>query len=137
MFICRVANFCSMFQEEVWEVAAQLIGLGLGILIIVFYLLVWSFPHIYYLEVSHRILAKSFSWFYVERLYTIILMQDTPGLVKSFPFVSLTWTSIRIVHLWLRYQSLVVLQFNTVRVLKWIFLQSQHEKTQISEVTLI
>jgi len=62
-------------KEEVWEVAAQLIGLGFGILII-----------------------------------------DTPGLVKSFPFVLLTWTSIRLVHLWLRYQSLAVLQFNTVNL---------------------
>jgi hypothetical protein len=43
-------------------------------------------------------------------------MQDTPGLVKSFPFVLLTWTSIRLVHLWLRYQSLAVLQFNTVNL---------------------
>ncbi|WZY79885.1 hypothetical protein YC2023_026269 [Brassica napus] len=62
-------------KEEVWEVGAQLIGLGLGILII-----------------------------------------DTPGLVKSFPFVSLTWTSIRLVHLWLRYQSLAVLRFDTSHV---------------------
>ncbi|KAL1206776.1 Protein root UVB sensitive 5 [Cardamine amara subsp. amara] len=72
-------------KEEVWEVAAQLIGLGLGILII-----------------------------------------DTPGLVKSFPFVSLTWTSIRLVHLWLRYQSLLVLQFNTVNFKRARILVESH-----------
>uniref|UniRef100_A0A1J3INY8 Protein root UVB sensitive 5 n=1 Tax=Noccaea caerulescens TaxID=107243 RepID=A0A1J3INY8_NOCCA len=72
-------------KEEVWEVAAQLIGLGLGILII-----------------------------------------DTPGLVKSFPFVSLTWTSIRIVHLWLRYQSLAVLRFNTVNLKRARILVQSH-----------
>ncbi|CAH2074615.1 unnamed protein product, partial [Thlaspi arvense] len=72
-------------KEEVWEVAAQLIGLGLGIMII-----------------------------------------DTPGLVKSFPFVSLTWTSIRLVHLWLRYQSLAVLQFNTVNLKRARILVQSH-----------
>lgn len=108
-----LAEYLIFVQEEVWEVAAQLIGLGLGILIIVCYLFISS---------PHWISLKSLYLCHVERLYTIILMQDTPGLVKSFPFVSLTWTSIRIVHLWLRYQSLAVLQFNTVRALKWIFL---------------
>ncbi|ESQ40061.1 hypothetical protein EUTSA_v10013293mg [Eutrema salsugineum] len=72
-------------KEEVWEVAAQLIGLGLGILII-----------------------------------------DTPGLVKSFPFVSLTWTSTRLVHLWLRYQSLAVLQFKTVNLKRARILVQSH-----------
>ncbi|KFK24653.1 hypothetical protein AALP_AA8G007700 [Arabis alpina] len=72
-------------KEEVWEVAAQLIGLGLGILLI-----------------------------------------DTPGLVKSFPFVSLTWTSVRLVHLWLRYQSLAVLQFNTVNLKRARILVESH-----------
>ncbi|KAJ0235033.1 Protein root UVB sensitive 5 [Hirschfeldia incana] len=72
-------------KEEVWEVAAQLIGLGLGILII-----------------------------------------DTPGLVKSFPFVSLTWTSIRLVHLWLRYQSLAVLRFDTINIKRARILVQSH-----------
>ncbi|CAN8275953.1 unnamed protein product [Cochlearia groenlandica] len=72
-------------KEEVWEVAAQLIGLGLGILII-----------------------------------------DTPGLVKSFPFVSLTWTSVRLVHLWLRYQSLSVLCFNTINLKRARILVQSH-----------
>lgn len=68
-----------------WEVGAQLIGLGLGILII-----------------------------------------DTPGLVKSFPFVSLTWTSIRLVHLWLRYQSLAVLRFDTINLKRARILIQSH-----------
>ncbi|RID67824.1 hypothetical protein BRARA_C00029 [Brassica rapa] len=72
-------------KEEVWEVGAQLIGLGLGILII-----------------------------------------DTPGLVKSFPFVSLTWTSIRLVHLWLRYQSLAVLRFDTINLKRARILIQSH-----------
>ncbi|GMN59575.1 hypothetical protein TIFTF001_028669 [Ficus carica] len=61
-------------KEEVWEVAAQLLGLALGILIL-----------------------------------------DTPGLVRSYPVLALTWFGMRLLHLWLRYQSLSVLQFNTVR----------------------
>lgn len=42
-------------------------------------------------------------------------MQDTPGLVRSYPVLSLTWMSMRLLHLWLRYQSLSALQFNTVQ----------------------
>lgn len=43
-------------------------------------------------------------------------MQDTPGLVRSYPVLSLTWLSMRLLHLWLRYQSLSVLQFNTINL---------------------
>ncbi|XP_010553119.1 PREDICTED: protein root UVB sensitive 5 isoform X2 [Tarenaya hassleriana] len=72
-------------KEEVWEVAAQLLGLGIGILIL-----------------------------------------DTPGVVKSFPILSLTWLSVRLVHLWLRYQSLIVLRFNTVNVKRARILVQSH-----------
>ncbi|KAJ6993019.1 Mitochondrial carrier protein [Populus alba x Populus x berolinensis] len=46
-----------------------------------------------------------------------ILILDTPGLVKSFPLLTSTWMSMRLLHLWLRYQSLSVLRFDTVRKL--------------------
>ncbi|XP_024625388.1 protein root UVB sensitive 5 isoform X2 [Medicago truncatula] len=62
-------------KEEVWEVVAQLVGLGLGILIL-----------------------------------------DTPGLVKSYTVLSSTWLIVRLLHLWLRYESLSVLQFNTINL---------------------
>ncbi|KAL2337041.1 hypothetical protein Fmac_011487 [Flemingia macrophylla] len=62
-------------KEEVWEVVAQLVGLGIGILIL-----------------------------------------DTPGLVKSYGALSLTWLSMRFLHLWLRFESLSVLQFNTINL---------------------
>lgn len=76
-------------------------------------LVCWAISSNLFIRSPNWISLKSFSCFHVERL-CIILMQDTPGLVKSFPFVSLTWTSIRLAHLWLRYQSLAVLRFNTV-----------------------
>ncbi|XP_076882570.1 protein root UVB sensitive 5 isoform X3 [Bidens hawaiensis] len=66
-------------KEEVWEVSAQLMGLGLGILIL-----------------------------------------SAPGLVNSYPVLASTWMTMRLLHLWLRYQSLSVLQFNTVRYYKVI-----------------
>ncbi|XP_054784422.1 protein root UVB sensitive 5 isoform X3 [Prosopis cineraria] len=72
-------------KEEVWEVVAQLTGLGLGILIL-----------------------------------------DTPGLVKSYSELSLTWMTIRLVHLWLRYESLSVLQFNTINLKRARMLVKSH-----------
>ncbi|XP_050381459.1 protein root UVB sensitive 5 isoform X2 [Argentina anserina] len=59
-------------KEEVWEVTAQLLGLGLGILFL-----------------------------------------DTPGLVKSYSTLVTTWIVMRLLHLWLRYLSLSVLQFDS------------------------
>ncbi|KAL7169656.1 hypothetical protein ACSBR2_034651 [Camellia fascicularis] len=65
-------------KEEVWEVAAQMVGLALGILIL-----------------------------------------STPGLSTSYLLLELTWMTMRLLHLWFRYQSLSVLQFNSVRRLIW------------------
>ncbi|KAI6698438.1 hypothetical protein NL676_018557 [Syzygium grande] len=72
-------------KEEVWEVAAQLLGLAIGILIL-----------------------------------------DTPGLVKSYPSLALTWMSVRLVHLWLRYQSLSVLKFDTINLKRARILVKSH-----------
>jgi len=49
------------------------------------------------------------------------LMQDTPGIQTSYAMLAFTWLNLRILHLWLRYQSLSVLRFRTVRVLLLIF----------------
>ncbi|KAK1355726.1 Root UVB sensitive family [Heracleum sosnowskyi] len=72
-------------KEEVWEVAAQLVGLGLGILIL-----------------------------------------DAPGFLTSYPVLVLTWTGMRILHLWLRYQSLSVLQFSTINLKRARILVQSH-----------
>ncbi|KAK1419329.1 hypothetical protein QVD17_28494 [Tagetes erecta] len=72
-------------KEEVWEVSAQLIGLGLGILVL-----------------------------------------STPGLVNSYPVLASTWMTMRLLHLWLRYQSLSSLQFNTVNLKRARILVSSH-----------
>nr|XP_043620512.1 protein root UVB sensitive 5 isoform X2 [Erigeron canadensis] len=45
-----------------------------------------------------------------------ILVLSTPGLVRSYPVLALTWMSMRLLHLWLRYQSLSVLEFDTVNL---------------------
>ncbi|CAN0879746.1 Protein root UVB sensitive 5 [Linum grandiflorum] len=55
-----------------------------------------------------------------------ILILDTPGLVKSFPALTLTWTSTRLVHLWLRYQSLSVLQFDMINLKRARLLVKSH-----------
>ncbi|KAJ9548965.1 hypothetical protein OSB04_021508 [Centaurea solstitialis] len=62
-------------KEEVWEVSAQLLGLGLGIFVL-----------------------------------------STPGVVSSYLVLASTWMTMRLLHLWLRYQSLSVLQFDTVNL---------------------
>ncbi|KAK6943121.1 Root UVB sensitive family [Dillenia turbinata] len=72
-------------KEEVWEVAAQLLGLGLGILFL-----------------------------------------DTPGISSSYPALATTWLSMRLLHLWLRYQSLSVLQFDTINMKRARILAKYH-----------
>lgn len=47
-----------MFQEEVWEVAAQLLGLGLGILFLVSYFV--SDDDLYSLESNVNLAVTSF-----------------------------------------------------------------------------
>ncbi|XP_074270538.1 protein root UVB sensitive 5 isoform X2 [Silene latifolia] len=72
-------------KEEVWEVTAQLFGLGLGILIL-----------------------------------------DAPGIVTSYPALVTTWLGLRLLHLWLRYQSLSVLKFNTINLKRARILAKAH-----------
>lgn len=102
-------SFIKTSQEEVWEVVAQLIGLALGILILVNYI-IFQDSFISYCGSTMILLVgmlHSFSFW----------LQDTPGLVKSYAVLSLTWLIMRLLHLWLRYESLSVLQFNTVSML--------------------
>ncbi|KAI3878728.1 hypothetical protein MKX03_005704 [Papaver bracteatum] len=72
-------------KEEVWEVTAQLIGLGLGVLVL-----------------------------------------DSPGIQTSYPTLTLTWLSMRLLHLLLRYQSLSVLVFNTINLKRARMLVKSH-----------
>ncbi|KAF9599137.1 hypothetical protein IFM89_035416 [Coptis chinensis] len=72
-------------KEEVWEVAAQLFGLALGILVL-----------------------------------------DAPGIQSSYMTLALTWMSMRLLHLWLRYQSLSALKFNTVKALLKLYSRERY-----------
>ncbi|XP_028552573.1 protein root UVB sensitive 5 isoform X2 [Dendrobium catenatum] len=72
-------------KEEVWEVAAQLVGLALGILIM-----------------------------------------DAPGLRESYSMHAFTWLSVRLLHLWLRYQSLSVLKFPSINLKRARILVNSH-----------
>ncbi|KAH0458448.1 hypothetical protein IEQ34_013763 [Dendrobium chrysotoxum] len=72
-------------KEEVWEVAAQLVGLALGILIM-----------------------------------------DAPGLRESYSMHAFTWLSMRLLHLWLRYQSLSVLKFRSINLKRARILVNSH-----------
>ncbi|XP_022966620.1 protein root UVB sensitive 5 isoform X1 [Cucurbita maxima] len=66
-----------------------------------------------------EIAAKEEVWEVVAQLLGLalgILILDTPGLVNSHSVLSLTWLSMRLLHLWFRYQSLAVLHFNTINL---------------------
>ncbi|KAI3500226.1 hypothetical protein L1887_36044 [Cichorium endivia] len=43
-----------------------------------------------------------------------IFVLSTPGFGRSYPILPSTWMTMRLLHFWLRYQSLSVLQFDTV-----------------------
>ncbi|XP_077221860.1 root UVB sensitive protein (Protein of unknown function, DUF647) isoform X2 [Tasmannia lanceolata] len=72
-------------KEEVWEVAAQMVGLTLG-----------------------------------------ILVMDTTRLQTSDSTLAFTWLTMRLLHLWLRYQSLSVLRFNTINLKRARMLVNSH-----------
>ncbi|RZC79307.1 hypothetical protein C5167_003531 [Papaver somniferum] len=72
-------------KEEVWEVTTQLIGMGLGVLVL-----------------------------------------DSPGIQTSYTTLTLTWLSMRLLHLLLRYQSLSVLVFNTINLKRARMLVKSH-----------
>lgn len=44
-----------------------------------------------------------------------VLIMDKTGVKSSYLTLVLTWLSVRLLHLWLRYQSISVLKFHTVR----------------------
>ncbi|KGN54642.2 protein root UVB sensitive 5 isoform X1 [Cucumis sativus] len=76
-----------------------------------------------------EIAAKEEVWEVVAQLLGLaigILILDTPGLVNSYSVLSATWLSMRLLHLWLRYQSLAVLHFNTINLKRARILARAH-----------
>lgn len=76
-----------------------------------------------------EVAAKEEVWEVVAQLVGLslgILILDTPGLVKSYGVISLTWLSMRLLHLWLRYESISVLQFNTINIKRARILVKSH-----------
>uniref|UniRef100_A0A0R0J7Z4 60S ribosomal protein L2, mitochondrial n=2 Tax=Glycine subgen. Soja TaxID=1462606 RepID=A0A0R0J7Z4_SOYBN len=76
-----------------------------------------------------EVAAKEEVWEVVAQLVGLslgILILDTPGLVKSYGVISLTWLSMRLLHLWLCYESLSVLQFNTINIKRARILVKSH-----------
>ncbi|KAG5550533.1 hypothetical protein RHGRI_015482 [Rhododendron griersonianum] len=56
------------------------------------------------------------------------LTKDAPGLSTSYPVLVVTWMTMRLLHLWLRYQSLSVLQFNSINLKRARMLVESHVK---------
>ncbi|GMP85834.1 hypothetical protein CsSME_00038851 [Camellia sinensis var. sinensis] len=55
-----------------------------------------------------------------------ILVLSTPGLSTSYLLLELTWMTMRLLHLWFRYQSLSVLQFNSINLKRARILAKEH-----------
>ncbi|GAB4833965.1 hypothetical protein Ancab_032213 [Ancistrocladus abbreviatus] len=55
-----------------------------------------------------------------------VLILSTPGLVASYPVLASTWMGMRLCHLWLRYQSLSVLQLKMINTKRACILARSH-----------
>lgn len=55
-----------------------------------------------------------------------VLILDTSGVQSSYPTLTLTWLGVRLLHLWFRYQSLIVLKFRTVNLKRARILVRSH-----------
>lgn len=55
-----------------------------------------------------------------------VLILATPQLLTSYPEVALTWMGLRLLHLWLRYQTLSVLRFSTINLKRARLLVERH-----------
>ncbi|XP_020102485.1 protein root UVB sensitive 5 isoform X4 [Ananas comosus] len=55
-----------------------------------------------------------------------VVVMDTPGVQSSYATLVFTWLSVRLLHLWLRYQSLSVLKFRTINLKRARVLVKSH-----------
>ncbi|CAO2198910.1 unnamed protein product [Urochloa humidicola] len=55
-----------------------------------------------------------------------VFIMDTAGVKSSYLTLTLTWLCIRLLHLWLRYQSLSVLKFRTINLKRGRILVRSH-----------
>ncbi|KAL6847882.1 hypothetical protein ACP4OV_022010 [Aristida adscensionis] len=55
-----------------------------------------------------------------------VLIMDTAGVKSSYLTLTSTWLSVRLLHLWFRYQSLSVLQFRTINLKRGRILVRSH-----------
>ncbi|XP_072996153.1 protein root UVB sensitive 5 isoform X1 [Typha latifolia] len=76
-----------------------------------------------------EVAAKEEVWEVVAQLIGLtfgVIVLDTPGVQSSYSTLAFTWTSVRLLHLWLRYQSLSVLKFRTVNLKRARILVNSH-----------
>lgn len=55
-----------------------------------------------------------------------VFILASPQLLTSYQEVALTWMSLRLLHLWLRYQTLAVLRFSTINLKRARLLVERH-----------
>uniref|UniRef100_A0ACD5VD84 Uncharacterized protein n=1 Tax=Avena sativa TaxID=4498 RepID=A0ACD5VD84_AVESA len=76
-----------------------------------------------------EIAAKEEVWEVGAQLFGLsigVLILDTPGIQSSYLTLTLTWLGVRLLHLWFRYQSLIVLKFRTVNLKRARILVRSH-----------
>ncbi|RWW00662.1 hypothetical protein GW17_00036361 [Ensete ventricosum] len=60
--------------------------------------------------------SRTRNWHTDPGNHLIFRLTDLPGIQASYSLLVFTWLSMRLLHLWLRFQSLSVLKFQTVRL---------------------
>ncbi|XP_020276291.1 protein root UVB sensitive 5 isoform X2 [Asparagus officinalis] len=81
-----------------------------------------------------EVAAKEEVWEVTAQLLGLaigILIMDTPVIQTSYAKLTITWFSLRILHLWLRYQSLSVLRFRTINLKRARLLVKSHVMHQM------
>ncbi|MQL83880.1 hypothetical protein Taro_016372, partial [Colocasia esculenta] len=81
-----------------------------------------------------EVAAKEEVWEVVAQLLGLafgILILDIPGMERSYSILTFTWLTVRLMHLWLRYQSLSVLRFSTINLKRARVLVKSHISNSI------
>ncbi|OAY79350.1 Protein root UVB sensitive 5 [Ananas comosus] len=76
-----------------------------------------------------EVAAKEEVWEVTAQLVGLmfgVVVMDTPGVQSSYATLVFTWLSVRLLHLWLRYQSLSVLKFRTINLKRARVLVKSH-----------
>ncbi|XP_062191891.1 protein root UVB sensitive 5 isoform X2 [Phragmites australis] len=120
-------RFGTLFDDDPkkWRMYADFIGSAGSI----FELITPLYPGYFLPLASLGNLAKEEVWEVGAQLLGLsigVLIMDTEGVKSSYETLTLTWLSVRLLHLWFRYQSLAILKFRTINLKRGRILVRSH-----------